>query len=60
MEAVVINFIIAAMQSVPSAIAAIQASTSMSADEKAKLIAKLQGELDTVAAAVAGVKFQDV
>lgn len=58
METVILNLVVAVVQAVPSLIAAVQASTTMSEAEKKVALDKLQGELDSAVARVAAVKFR--
>jgi hypothetical protein len=54
----IVQFIVAAVQGIAPAIQAIQASSTLTDDQKKQLIAKLKGELDATVAAVEAVVFK--
>lgn len=60
MEMLVVELVLALLKAVPPMVQAIQASTTMSEAEKAKVMADLHVRLEDAKARVAAVKFRDV
>ncbi len=58
MEQLIVNLVIAAVEAVPKVIEAIHASTTLSAEEKQKLLAELSNRMHEATAKVAAVRFR--